>query len=62
MKGVDLYTVQRLLGHTDIRTTMRYAHLAPGYLESEIGKLDKFLAPENESNKETLVQIESQAV
>lgn len=28
--GVDLRQVQELAGHRDIRTTMRYAHLAPG--------------------------------
>ena len=28
-RGVSLYTVQGLLGHTHPRTTQRYAHLAP---------------------------------
>lgn len=32
MSGVDLVTLQRVLGHGDIRITMRYAHLAPDYL------------------------------
>jgi integrase len=28
-KGVSLYVVQGLLGHTQVRMTKRYAHLAP---------------------------------
>ena len=29
MAGVSLYKVQKLLGHQDVKTTMRYAHLSP---------------------------------
>lgn len=40
MKGVDIRTVQELIGHKDIRMTMRYAHLAPDHLKNAIYLLD----------------------
>src|SRR5579863_190484 len=36
MKGVPLNTVQSLLGHSTISTTMRYAHVAPSTFRSAI--------------------------
>ena len=39
MKGVDLRTVAKLLGHRDIKMTMRYAHLAPEHLQAAVDVL-----------------------
>ena len=40
-RGVDIYTVQILLGHKDGRMTKRYAHLSTKNLQSAISVLDK---------------------
>ena len=39
MNGGNLLVLQRVLGHTDIKMTMRYAHFAPDHLE-EAAKLN----------------------
>jgi integrase len=41
MAGVDLPTVKELLGHKDIRMTMRYAHLSSDHKQAAVKKLEK---------------------
>ncbi len=37
--GVDLNTVRELLGHADIKMTLRYSHLAPEHRAAAVAKL-----------------------
>ena len=40
MKGVDLYVVKELLGHSSIEMTERYAHLAPSARKEAVARLE----------------------
>ena len=40
MKGVDLKTVQELMGHKTIAMTLRYAHLSPAHQLAAVRRLD----------------------
>jgi integrase len=44
MRGANLKTVQELLGHSDIKMTMRYAHLSPGHLQESVNLLNDLAA------------------
>jgi len=39
-KGVDLYVVQQLLGHSSPKMTQRYAHIRPDQLKTAIEEID----------------------
>ena len=41
LAGVDLATVSKLLGHSSIQMTMRYAHPTPEALKSAVSKLNR---------------------
>jgi integrase len=39
MQGVDLASIQEILGHFDVSVTMIYSHLSPGHLAKTVEKL-----------------------
>jgi len=64
MAGVDLVSVKEILGHRDIQTTLRYAHLAPGHLRDAVnrgslsGTVTKTVTAEVEARGEKVEPIE----
>ncbi|MCK4606670.1 MAG: tyrosine-type recombinase/integrase [candidate division Zixibacteria bacterium] len=40
MQGVDLPIVKKLMCHSDIQTTMIYAHLSPDHLADAVDRLE----------------------
>jgi site-specific recombinase XerD len=43
MAGADLVTVKELMGHKDIKMTLRYTHLAPEHKRATIQLLDTYM-------------------
>ena len=43
--GRSLYEVQKILGHTQIKTTQRYAHLSKDSLISAANSVPSFMVP-----------------
>ncbi len=49
MAGVDIRTVQELLGHKTIGMTVRYSHLAPKHTLAAVERLDVYREARTES-------------
>jgi integrase len=45
MSGCNLRSVQQLMGHKDIKMTMRYSHLSKEHLQEAVAKLDRLWTP-----------------
>jgi len=57
MAGVDLYSVQKLLGYKSIQMTQRYAHLSHDYQKIALEKLSNQIVT-NWSQKDILRELD----
>ncbi len=60
MAGVDLRTVQELMGHKTIAMTLRYVHLAPAHQQEAIERLaQKRTDTRTSTEQKTVVEVQS---
>ena len=45
MNGATLVEIKEILGHADVKTTLRYAHLSPGHLRGAVARLEGLTTP-----------------
>jgi integrase len=53
MQGADLLAVKEILGHRELKTTQRYAHLSPAYIRTALGKLGEVFGQERTTEEGT---------
>lgn len=51
--GVDLYTIGKILGHANVQTTQRYAHLQVEQQRAALAKLSNLVQPKNTKARAT---------
>ena len=62
MAGVDLRTVQELLGHKTIQMTLRYSHLSPAHQLDAVRRLDVLVLDATDTTTDTEKEVAQAAV
>lgn len=60
--GATIKAIQELLGHSDIQTTMRYAHLAPSALQNTVNLLEPDYFGQPVGNQYKFINLEKSSV
>ena len=50
MSGVDIRTVQELMGHADINMAMRYAHMSPDHKSGAMEAMERRFSGKSPTN------------
>ena len=58
MSGADLYTVQRLMGHSTIAMTERYSHLSPNHFKKAVSNFEEYIG-KNKQEENNLIFIKN---
>lgn len=59
MRGATMKELQEIMGHRDMKMTMRYAHLSPEYKKKAVNLLNGLTAPADSTDQETTQEISS---
>src|SRR5262249_36205858 len=51
MNGATIMEIKEILGHADIKPTLRYAHLSPGHLRGAVARLEGLTTPHETAQK-----------
>jgi len=51
MNGATLIEIKEILGHADIKTTLRSAHLSPRHLRGAVARLEGLTTPQQTAHK-----------